>query len=164
MALKEKLKNDLTQAIKTSDALNLSVLRMISAAIRNKEIEKRTKLSKSGNLTLTELEERSQLNDEEILEVITSETKKRREAVLEYEKGGRLDLVEKERAEIEILKKYLPQELSDEELKKMAIEAIRDSGAKTQKDFGKAMSVLMSKIKGRADGAKAGQLVKELLT
>ena len=161
--MKEKIQNDLTQAIKTGDSFKLSVLRMVSAAIHNKEIEKRTKLSKSGEISPAELEEKSHLDDNEVLEVLTSETKKRKEAVAEYEKGGRSDLAEKEKAELEILKQYLPEELSDEELKKIAAEAIKEAGAQSQKDFGKVMSVLMPKIKGRADGAKAGQIVKELL-
>lgn len=164
MTVKEKIKNDLVRAIKTGDSLKLSVLRMVSAAIRNKEIEKRTKLFKGGKILTDEFEKQSHLNDEEVLEVLAAETKKRKEAALEYEKGGRQELVEKEKAELEILKQYLPEELSDEELKKMAMEAVKESGAQTHKDFGKVMSVLMPKIKGRADGTKAGQIVRELLT
>jgi uncharacterized protein YqeY len=163
MTLKEKLQSDLTQAVKSGDSLKLSVLRMASAAIHNKEIEKRTKLSKSGEVSPDELEKQSRLNDEEALEVLVSETKKRKEAAAEYDKGGRQDLAEKEKAELEILQGYLPEELSDEELRKIAIEAVKASGAQTQKDFGKAMSALMSEIKGRAHGARAGQIIRELL-
>lgn len=163
MTVKEKIQRDLTQAIKTGDSLKLSVLRMISAAAHNKEIEKRTKLSKGGGLAPAEIEEQSRLGDEEMLEVLASELKKRKEAALEYGKGGRRDLAEKEKAETEILKQYLPEELSDEELRKIAAETVKEAGAQTQKDFGKVMSALMPKIKGRADGAKVGQVVRELL-
>ena len=162
--LKEKIQNDLTQAIKAGDSLKLSVLRMVSAAIHNKEIEKRTKIFKSGGISPADLEKQSRLGDEETLEVLAAETKKRKEAAMEYEKGGRQDLAEKEKDEIEILKRYLPEELSDEELKKIAAETVKEAGARTQKDFGKVMSVLMPKIKGRADGAKVGQIVRELLS
>lgn len=163
MNLKEKIQSDLMQAIKSGDSLKLSVLRMVLATIHNKEIEKRAKLSKSEKISPTELEKQSQLSEEEVLEALLSETKKRKEAIIEYEKGNRQDLVEKEKSELEMLKRYLPEELSDEELRKMAVEAIKEVGAQTSKDFGKVMSFLMPKIKGRADGAKASQIVKELL-
>ncbi|MDP1629311.1 MAG: GatB/YqeY domain-containing protein [bacterium] len=161
--LKEKIQNDLREAMKASDSFKLSVLRMISAALHNKEIEKRTKLVKAGGLAPAELSEQSGLNEEETIETLSSEVKKRKEAVLEYERGGRQDLADKEKLEINVLKQYLPEELSGEDLKKIVSEAIQEVGAQSQKDFGKVMSVLMPKVKGRADGAKISEIVRELL-
>ncbi len=162
--LKEKIQNDLKGAMKSGDSFKLSVLRMVSAAIHNKEIEKRTKLAKAGNFAPAELAERCRLTEEELMETLSSEVKKRKEAVFEYEKGSRPDLVNKEKSEIDVLKQYLPEELSEEDLKKIALETIREVGAQSQKDFGKVMSVLMPKVKGRADGAKISEVVRGLLS
>lgn len=163
--LKEKIQNDLTEAVKKEEKLESLVLRSLSAAILNKEKEKRYKLSKEKpDLKVEELEKESQLTDEEVIEVISSEVKKRKEAILEFEKGKREDLVSKEKKELEILEKYLPEQLSEEEIKKIAEEAIKKIGATEIKDMGKVMAELMPQIKGRAEGAKVSQIVKELLT
>lgn len=155
MALKEKIQKDLNEALKSKEELKTSVLRLLSAVILNKEKEKRYKLKK---------EEDAPLTDEEILEVVSSEVKKRKEAAELYEKGARPELAEKEKKEIEILKGYLPEQLSTEELTKLTKEAIEKVGAKEFKDMGKIMGVLMPQIKGRADGNAVSQIVKELLT
>ena len=164
MALKEIIQGDLNEAIKGKEELRCSVLRMVIAAILNREKEKRYKLTKEKpDLKESELAKESQLTDEEVIEVVSSEIKKRRESVAGYEKGGRDELAEKEKKEIEILQKYLPEQLSEEELKKLVQEAIDKVGAKEQKDMGKVMAELMPSVKGKADGSLISKVVKELL-
>lgn len=165
MNLKTKIQQDLKTALKKKEELESLVLRLLLAAILNREKEKRYKLSKTKpELSGEELEKESQLIDEEVIEVISSEIKKRKEAILEFEKGQRQDLVEKEKKEMEILQKYLPEQLSGEEIKKLAKEAIEKIGASEIKDMGKIMAELMPKVKGRAEGSLVSKIVKELLT
>lgn len=147
--LKQKITEDLKQSLKSGDALRLSTLRMLSAAIANKEIELRKK--DTG------------LSDDEVLAVINSEMKKRRDAAAEYKKGGREESAKKEEAEAAILKEYLPPEIPEEELREMIKKAITESGAKDIKDFGKVMKLIMPQVKGRAGGAKISQILKEEL-
>jgi len=162
--VKEKIREDLNSVLKEKKELEVSVLRLLSAAIFNREREKRYKLSKEKpEFSGEELEKESALSDEEVLEVISSEIKKRKEAILEFDKGERQDLVGKERKELEILQKYLPKQLSEEEVKKLAKEAIEKIGAKEPKDMGKVMTELMPNIKGRAEGSLVSKIVKELL-
>ena len=154
MGLKEKIKLNLNSSLKEKKTLAVSVLRQLLAAILNKEKEKRFK---------TKEEKDVQLTDEELIEVISSEVKKRRESILEFEKGKRQDLVEKEKKELEILEKYLPEQLSEEEIRKLTKEAIEKTDAREIKNMGKVMAELMPKIKGRAEGALVSKIVKELL-
>ena len=161
--LKEKIKSDLESAVKEKKTVDVSVLRMLLASILNKEKEKRFKLSQKPGLNEKKLEEESQLNQEETLSVVFSETKKRKESIESFEKGARADLVEKEKQELEVLKKYLPEQISDEEISKMAKEAIGKLGAKEMKDMGGVIKEIMSQVKGRADGSRVSQIVKELL-
>lgn len=163
MSLIDKIKADLIVAIKGKKELDTLVLRQLSAEILNKEKEKRYKLSKEG-IEGEELEKNSHLSDEEIVNVISYEAKKRRESMVEFEKGKRDDLVAKEKAELEILVGYLPEQFSEEEVRSMVQEAVKNSEATTIKDTGKVMAELMPKIKGRADGALVGRMVKELLS
>ncbi len=177
MTLKEKIQNDLTQSVKKKKELESLVLRSLLAAILNKEKEKRYKIIKNEpELTEKELVEKSQLTDEEVVEVIFSEVKKRKEAILGFEKGQRQDLAEKEKKELAILQKYLPEQLSEEEIKKLAKEVIEEIGAKGIKDYnppaalqgkniyGKVMAELMPKVKGKAEGSLVSKIVKELLS
>ena len=165
MTLKEKIFSQLNQSLKKGEELTTSVLRMLSAVIVNKEKEKRYKLTKAEpGLTEKELVKKSELGDEEIIEIISSEIKKRKEASSEFEKGKRMDLAEKEKKEIEILKKYLPEQLSEEEIKRLVKEAIAKTGAIELKDMGKVMQELMPKVKGKTEGGKVSKIVKELLT
>lgn len=162
--LKEQIQNDLKRALKEKKERELSVLRMLNSAILNKEKEKRYKISQEKpQLEEKELEKESQLSDEEIISVISSEIKKRKEAISEFEKGKREDLIEKEKREIEILERYLPEPLSEEEVKMMAQEIIEKTGVKEIREMGKVMAQLMPKIKGRIEGQKASQIVRELL-
>ena len=162
--LKIKIEKDFQKVLKERKEIEISTLRMLKAAIFNKEKEKRYKLSRQKpELTGEELEKESQLIDEELIEVISSEVKKRKEAILEFKKGKRQDLVKKEKAELEILEKYLPEQLSEEEIKRMAKETIKEVGVKSLKDIGKVMAELIPKIKGRAEGSLVSKIVKELL-
>jgi len=164
MFLKEKFQEDLKNSLKEKNEIVVSVLRMFLAAVSNKETEKRTKIWKQKpDLKPEELEKESQLTSEELIEVVSSEIKKRKEAILEFGKGKREDLVKKEKAEMEILQKYLPEQLSEEEIKKLAKEAVEKVGAKEIKDMGKVMAELMPKVKGKADGALVSKIVKKLL-
>ena len=150
-------------SVKGRMELKSLVLRQVSASILNKEKEKRYNLSKQG-LQGEELEKLCHLIDEEVIEVIASEAKKSREAIVEFEKGQRQDLVAKEKAELEILNKYLPQQLTEEEVKEIAEKIVKELGVQTAKDMGKVMAALMPKLKGRADGGLASRVVKGLLS
>ncbi len=171
--LKTEIQNNLKEGVKKKEKVVSLVLRSLLAFILNKEKEKRYKFTRQNfpeeNLDglskekLEELEKESQLTDEEIIDVIFSELKKRKEAILEFEKGKRGDLVEKEKKELEILEKYLPEQLPEEEIKNLVKETVEEIGAKEIKDMGKVMAKLMPKIKGRADGSLASKIVKELL-
>ena len=162
--LKEKIKQDLKNALKEARETELSVLRMVFSAITNKEKEKRyKKIKEKPDLKEEELEKESQLTDEEVLEVISFEAKKRKEAVSLFEKGGRRDLAEKEKKETEILEKYLPEPLSEEEIKKLAKEAVEKTGAGEMKDMGKVIAELMPKVKGKAEGSLVSKIIRELL-
>jgi uncharacterized protein YqeY len=161
MNLKEKIEEDLKRALKERKEREVSVLKLLKDAIFLKEKEKRYKIfSQKGEIGEKELEKESQLSDEEIIEVIFSEIKKRKEAIFEFEKGKREDLVKKEKEELEILKKYLPQQLSPEDIKNLAKEIIEKVGP----NFGAVMKEIMSKVKGRADGATVSKIVKELIS
>ncbi len=175
--LKQKIQDDLTKAIKGGDEISRSTLRMLLAAILNKEKEKRYKISKDPSTSLRaekpdlneeELIKKSVLTDEEILDVISSEIKKRKDAIVLYEKGNRPELADKEKKEIEILKKYLPEQLSEEELKKLVEESIakigKDPSASSGQVRGRIMADLMPKVKGKADNSEISKIVKELLS
>jgi len=163
--LKQRIKQDLRGAQKEQKEAEVMTLRMVLASILNKEKEKRYRLIKeSTGLKEDELEKKSQLTEEEIGQVLFSEVKKRKESILEFEKWKRKDLAEKEKAELEILKKYLPEQLSEEEIKKEALLAIREIKAEDLKDMGKVMAQLMPKLKGKAQGGEVSQVVKGLLS
>jgi len=134
-ALKERITQDMKEAMKERDILKVSTLRLLLAEIKNKEIDKK------GELT-----------DEEILSLIQKAVKQREESIEQYRKGNRSDLVEKETKEIEILKSYLPEPLSEEELDRIIEETIKEVGAMGPKDMGKVMKAIMPKVKGRVDG------------
>lgn len=162
--LKQKIQSDMKEALKSGDVFLLGVLRMVLASFISKEKEKRYKISKSkSGIEESGLLKESELADEEIIETIMSEIKKRKDAIVLYKKGNRPELAEKEQKEIKILEKYLPEQLSEEELKKLVEESISKIGAKEMKDMGKVMADLNLKIKGKADSGEASKIVKELL-
>jgi uncharacterized protein YqeY len=146
MSLDEKLGEDLKVSMKSGDTLKRGVLRLLKTRVKEASIEKRDTLS-----------------DDEIYKIIMSETKKRREAIELFEKGGRADLATREREEIGILESYLPPKLTDEEMRALASEAISEVEAKDPRDLGKVMKVLMPKVTGRSEGSQVSKVVKELL-
>lgn len=148
MDFRKKIKEDLKRAFKEKDVLKRSVLSMLRSSILNLEIERKRKA----------------LGENDIIEVISKEAKKRKEAISAYEKSGRGDLSSKEKKELEILEAYLPAKLSNKDLVKIIDEAVKEAGAQSEKDFGKVMGELMPKIKGRADGALVSVLVREKLS
>ncbi len=148
MNLKERISSDLKNALRNKKAIHLSVLRMLQSAIRNKEIEKK---------------KRDGLVDEEIIEVITSEIKKRKEAIEEYKKGKRQDLADKEKSEIDVLMSYMPEQMGETEIREEVKKAIQEAGAKTSGELGKVMKILMPRMKGKADGALVNKVVSEEL-
>jgi Uncharacterized conserved protein len=136
----------------------ISTLRLLKDAIFKREKEKRYRLF--GKVKEEELEKESQLSDQEIIEVILSEIKKRKEAILGFEKGKREDLVKKEKEEMKILERYLPEQLSEKEIENLAKEIIGKVGP----NFGKVMKEMMAKVKGRAEGALVSKIVKKLIS
>ncbi len=146
MSLLQRLDEDLKKALKESDRLKLSAIRMVKAAVKNRQIEKGRDLS-----------------DEEILSVISTLAKQRRESIEQFSKGGRNDLADQERHELAVLQMYMPQQLSPEELDSLIRQAIQESQAKDEKDMGKVMKVLMPRVKGVSDGKAVNARVRELL-
>lgn len=148
MSLKERLTEDMKQAMKDKEAgkLRLSVIRMVRANIKNVEIDSKQELS-----------------DDEVLNVVSKEVKMRRDSIEEFKKGNRLDLVESLEQEIDILMKYLPEQLNETEVRTLVEQAVAEAKAVSPKDMGKVMAVLMPKVKGRADGKLVNTIVRELL-
>jgi uncharacterized protein YqeY len=148
MTLKDRLVEDMKEAMKAKEEgkLRLSVIRMARAAIKNAEIDKRHELS-----------------DSEVIEVLAREVKQRRDSIPEFEKAGRPDLVQNLNLEIAILMDYLPQQMSEAEIREVAARVIQEVGAKDAKDLGRVMGKLVPLTKGKADGKLVNQIVKELL-
>ena len=146
--LKNRLTDEMKEAMKSGDSLKLSVIRMLRSSIKNKEIDRGKGTS---------------LGDTEVTEVIVSSIKQRNDAIEQFTLGKRDDLVAKEKKEIEILQTYLPKPYTDNEVKALILKAISEVGAVGIKDMGKVMKALMPQILGRADGAATSQRVKELL-
>jgi len=144
--LTDRLAEDLKKAMLAGDALRVSTIRLARAAIHNAAIERGRALT-----------------DDEVIEVLGREMKRRREAIEAFTKGGRDDLVRKESLELAILAEYTPAPLSREELHTVVAETIAQLGARDARDVGRVMSAVMPKVKGRADGAQVHQLVRELL-
>lgn len=141
----------LNKALKEKDVTKVSTLRLLLTAFHNREIEKRT------------CRQAPILNEEDILNILLSEVKKRKEAAEIYEKGERLDLAEKEKNELKIIQEYLPKPLSGEELEKIITQVIKETGAASQKDFGRVMGEVMKLVKGKAEGLEVSRLIKEKL-
>lgn len=147
MNLYENILADLKNSIKTQDKEKLSVLRGLKTAIKNKQVELR-----------------QDLTDDQILGVISSEVKKRKEAIEKFTQGSRQDLVEKEEAEKKILSSYLPSQLTEKEIKEIVIQAIEELSASSPKDLGGVMKSVMPKFSGRADGREVNRIARELLS
>lgn len=147
MELKAQLADDLKSALRSGDKLRTSVIRLLTALIKNREVEKR------GPLT-----------DAELMQALSASCKQRQEAIEQFRQGHRQDLVDKETAELLILQAYLPTALGPEELQALVQEAIRESQAASPREMGKVMALLMPKVTGRADGKVVSELVREMLT
>ena len=160
MNLKGIINEDIKSAMKSGLNDEASALRFLNSVIKNKELEKRNRLSKEGR-PLAELEKLSELIDEEVINVILGEIKKRKESIAQYKKGGREDLAKKEAAELEILKKYVPEEMPEGELRSIIRKKITEIDGATMKDFGKIMGLVMAEVKGRAEGGAVKKIIEE---
>lgn len=165
MALKQQLQADLKEAFKAGDALKKSVISMLIAAVKTREIEKRVKYAKTdATADAAKLDEMAQLTDEEIIETISSELKKRKDSITQYESAGRPELAEQEKSELALLMTYMPEQLSEAELRDIVAAAKSEVGVASVKDMGKLIGAVMAKVKGKADGTLVSQLVKEALS
>ncbi len=146
MSLKDTINNDVKEAMRAKDKERLSTLRLITSAIKQIEVD-----------------ERKDLNDDDVIAILTKMVKQRKDSIDQYTKGDRPDLAEKEQAEVEIVQIYLPAQLSDEEIAAMIDQAIADTGAESMKDMGKVMGKLKGQLAGRADmGAVSGKIKAKL--
>jgi len=148
MALRLQLQKDMIEAMKAKDEIKLGALRMLKAAILKFEV--------AGA-------EKKEATDMDILGLVSKEIKSRQDSAGQFRKGNRLELAEKEEKEIEVLKAYMPPQLGEDEILKLAKEAIAETGAGKKNEMGKVMSVLMPKVKGMADGAAVNRIVSSLL-
>ena len=149
MTLRDRLTEDMKQAMKDKEAgkLKLSVIRMVRSAAKNVEIDRR-----------------KELDDNELLDVVAKEVKMRRDSLDEFRKAGRPELLATLEQEIAILMEYLPEQMSEAEVRALVTQAVADAQAASAKDMGKVMALLMPKVKGRADGKLVNSIVKELLS
>jgi uncharacterized protein YqeY len=147
MTLKEKIDQDLILSMKAKEETKLSVLRMLKSAIRNSEIAKQ-----------------KDLEDTDILGLVQSQIKSRRDSVELYKKGDRQDLAQAEEVEIEILNEYLPEQIGEAEIREIALKAIQETGATSVQDMGRVMGKIMPETKGKADSSLVSKIVKEELS
>ncbi|HIV01962.1 MAG TPA: GatB/YqeY domain-containing protein [Candidatus Aphodoplasma excrementigallinarum] len=147
MSLKERLAADLKLAMKEKDTIRKNTVQMVRSAVLQYEKDNRT-----------------ELDDDGVIDVIAKELKQRRDSLPDYEKSGRADLVDGLKAEMAVLMEYLPEQLSEEELTAIIQEAIAETGASSVKDMGKVMGIVTGKTKGRADAKMIGALAKKMLS
>jgi uncharacterized protein YqeY len=145
--MRERILNDLVSAMKNKDKETLTVLRMVKGAIQLEEINKK-----------------QELNDEDVISVLSKQIKTRKESILEFEKAGRTDLIEQTSKEIEILNKYMPEQLSEEEVLKVIDDAVNELKPEKPSDMGKLMGFLTPKLKGKADMSFVSKTIKEKLS
>lgn len=146
MHLKERLMEDMKDSMKKGEQIKLSAIRMVRAGIKNKEIE-------IGR----------ELKDEDVVGVISSAIKQRKDSYAQFLNANRMDLAEKEKKEIEALSIYLPEQMGEDEIKKRIKEIISETGATTSKDIGRVMKILMPELKGKADGNLVNKIAREML-
>lgn len=147
MSLEERIENEFKAALKQRDKIKVSTLRMLKADIINTKLDQNKKA----------------LKDEEIVKIIQRQVKQHKDSIEQFEKGKRQDLVEKEKKELDILLSYMPEQLSEEELKKIIADTIKELGATGKGEMGKVMKLVMERVKGRADGKKVSQIVSSIL-
>lgn len=157
--LKDKINEDFKTAFKAKNEAVVSVLKMLKASLLNKEKEKEYQANKQGKDSSM-----AGLTEEDVIGAISSEIKKMRDSQALFTQGGRADLADKAKNEIDILLRYLPRQLDEEEIKKLIVQAVAKSGASSIKDMGKVMGVLMPQIKGKADSGLVSRLIKEALS
>jgi len=147
MDINIKLNEEMVAAAKSKDKIRLSVIRMLKTALHNKEISLMRPL-----------------NESEVLQVLSSMIKQRKDSIEQFAKGGRTDLVEKEEAELKVVQEFMPAQMSEEEIDAVIKKTIEEAGAVSIKDMGKVMKILMSKLTGTADGKIVGEKVKAFLS
>ncbi|MEJ2212809.1 MAG: GatB/YqeY domain-containing protein [Gammaproteobacteria bacterium] len=145
--LKQQIQEDMKAAMKGGDKPKLGVIRLILAAIKQKEVD-----------------ERIELNDEQVLAILDKMVKQRRDSITQYEDAGRTELADQEKFEISVIQAYLPEQLGEAEILAMIDEAVATTGASSMKDMGKLMGILKPKLQGRADMGQASALVKQKLS
>jgi uncharacterized protein len=146
--LLEKIENDLKDGMRAKDTMKTDTLRMMKSALNYYKIEKR----------------KDEVTDEDVLTIIARQIKQHKESIESFEKGGRQDLIDKEKKELAILESYMPKQASTEEVKKIILAAIQETGAAGKKDFGKVMKLVTTQLKSQADGKVISQIVGEELT
>ncbi len=146
MPLKEKLMGDLKEAMKSKDKVKKNVVTMVRAAIKQREVD-----------------ERIELIDADVIDIIAKQIKQKKDSIPDFEKGKRQDLIDLTNEEIKILLEYLPPQLSDEELESIVKEAIETTNAQSKKDLGKFMALIMPKVKGKADGKHINEIVAKYI-
>ena len=147
MSLRDTIAQQLAGATKAKDTIRLNTLRMLRAAMKNREVELR-----------------AELKDAEIVRVIGSQIKQRKESIRQYEVGGRMDLAKKEEEELEILMSFMPEQISEEAVNRVVIEIIEELGAKNMKDMGMVMKAAMARLAGSADGKMVNDIVRKELS
>lgn len=146
MSLLDQLKTAQKEAMRNKDKLSLGTIRMALAAVKQREVD-----------------ERIELNDADVLAILTKMVKQRQESITQFEKGGRSDLAEQEQREIDVIKGFLPEQLSEQEVQQIIDDAISQTGAQSMQDMGKVMGAIKAKLQGRADMGKASGLIKAKL-
>src|SRR5215831_189561 len=148
MTIQEKIQTQMADAMRSKDPLRLSVLRMMKSAVKNKEVEKM-----------------KPLDENEVIAVLNTLVKQRKDSIEQFRKGGREELAQKEEAEIKIIEEYLPAAASEEDIRRAIDEAVQETAAASMKDMGKVMKATLARLTGKsADGARVSQLVKETLS
>jgi uncharacterized protein YqeY len=147
MSLEEKLNEDLKNALKAGEKTKISTLRMTINEIKNRKIADRSE----------------KLEDEKVVGIIQKKVRQHKESIEQFKRGGREDLAKKEEEELAVLKEYMPEEISPEELEKIVSESIAETGASSPKDMGKVMKAVMGRVQGRADGKVISEIVKKKL-
>jgi len=151
MALKERINDDLKAVLKAGKAFEAGVLRLINASLKNREIEKRGK----GDA--------NELSEEEVIEIIAREAKKRKESIKLYSEGGREELAKTEQDELAVIEQYLPKQMPREEVETKVKEIVKQLGATNKKEFGKVMGSVMKELKGKTDASVVSEILKGLL-
>lgn len=147
MSIRQTISDDMKTFMRAKDSARLGAIRLLQAAIKQKEVD-----------------ERIELNDDQIFSVIQKMLKQRKDSIEAYQKASRQDLIDQEQLEIEVLSKYMPEPLSEEEINQYIEEAIATTGASDMKDMGKVVGILKSKLAGRADMAEVSKLVRQKLS